>query len=114
MSVVLETPLRARGHWVATLSRVWVAGHGESGGLALAGGKQPLAVMIREPQGRVRAVDFDNRPLTRDQVEALCPGAWDAFDAACFAAGRTPSQAPDPAPQEPDSARPDPDGARPR
>ena len=79
MSVVLDTPVTCGGVEVATISRVRVVSEGwRTGGMVFAD-KTPVAVLVRGADG-VRALSVPRgQALTRNEVEALCPGAWTAF-----------------------------------
>ncbi|MCC0076609.1 MAG: hypothetical protein H6898_08475 [Rhodobacter sp.] len=78
MSVVLDTPRRVGDVVVAALCRQVLTpmrlGGGAGAGIALAGAKVPVAILLAEGGG-VRALGLDGAALADAQVEALCPGA---------------------------------------
>jgi hypothetical protein len=74
MSVVLDLPVFRQGLAVAALSRVSLWRIDRAGGVALAGSKQPLAVLVHDGTG-LRAFDLSGRALSGDEVETLHPGA---------------------------------------
>lgn len=74
MSVSLDPPRRVGGLMVAALSRTVLGPVRLGPGFAVAGSKEPLAILIAEA-GAVRALAPDGRPLEAAEVEALCPGA---------------------------------------
>lgn len=75
MSVVLDSPVRVGTLWVAAISRIEAGGRAGRAGVAVAGVKTPLAVLVCEG-GTTRAFDMAGEPLDEAAVELLCAGAW--------------------------------------
>lgn len=74
MVVMLEPPVFRSGWAVSALARVmlWPVAH--AGGVAVAGSKQALAVLLHDGT-RLRAFDLAGHPMSDARVEALHPGA---------------------------------------
>ena len=81
MAVTLETPVFRNGWAVSALARVSLWPVGLADGVAIAGSKQPLAVLLHDGTG-LRAFDPAGHPLSQAAVETLHPGAAHALAAA--------------------------------
>ena len=79
MSVVLDTSVACGEVEVATISQVRVVSQGwRTGGMVFAD-KTPVAVLVRDPGG-IQALSVpQGETITEAEVDALCPGAWAAF-----------------------------------
>ncbi len=80
MAVMLEPPVFRNGLAVSALARVMLWPVGLAGGVAVAGGKLPLAVLLHDG-ATLRAFDLTGQPMSPARVEALHPGATGALAA---------------------------------
>ena len=79
MTISLDDPVRLPGGLlVAAVSRTRVDGHAWRQGLAVSAEKTLVAVLIGASD-KVRALDMRNRPMSEDEVDALCAGALSRF-----------------------------------
>ncbi|MFN4098944.1 MAG: hypothetical protein ACK4GT_04130 [Pararhodobacter sp.] len=76
--VVQDTPVQARGYRVAALAKGGVEAKITARGAAGYGRKAPVAILLAGPGG-VSAFAPTGEALSRDEVEALAPGAWARF-----------------------------------
>ncbi|MEP1329929.1 hypothetical protein [Pseudophaeobacter sp.] len=74
--IVTVGPLR-----IAVLSDCRVSTNHTKEVLLFAGQKKPVAVLIKH-NTTLTAFGVDGTPMTRDQIEALCQGAWRAVSQA--------------------------------
>ena len=75
MTVVLDKVVQIGACQITALSeRTVTATHCRATVLA-AGQKKPVAILIRQGM-ELTAFKPDGTPLTQEQIEALCPGAW--------------------------------------
>lgn len=68
----MGTPVRAHGHLCVPVARVWLDA-GTRGAAWAAGGRHPVAVVIRDPRG-TRAVDIDGNEVSLDALVAEVDG----------------------------------------
>lgn len=73
-TVTLDPPVFCKGLAVSALSRVSLWPTGLAGGVAVAGNKHPLAVLVHDGTA-MRGLDLAGRPLSPAEVETLLPGA---------------------------------------
>jgi len=77
MTVSLDQMIRVGPLRIALLSDRAVKGIHSNGVFFFTGRKHPVAILIK--QGATLTVFGPNGdPMTREQVENLCPGAWSA------------------------------------
>jgi hypothetical protein len=75
MTVVLDKVVHVGPYQITALSEYTVkATHCRSTAL-VAGQKRPVAILIKQGM-ELAAFDPDGTPITREQVEMLCTGAW--------------------------------------
>lgn len=75
MTVSLDQMITVGPLRVAILSDRTIQIIHTSGSIFGTGRKHPIAVLIRQGAA-LNAFGLDGNPLTREQVENLCPGAW--------------------------------------
>lgn len=79
MSLTLDDPvILGPGRRVAALCRVTVGGAAQNGVLTLHASKTPIAILM-ERDGMLEIHGLDDRSMTREAVEALCPGVLSMF-----------------------------------
>lgn len=75
MTVSLDRVITVGPLQIAVLSDRTITANHSKGAVFVSGQKRPVAVMIK--QGAVLDVfGPEGSPMTREQVEVLCPGAW--------------------------------------
>ncbi len=79
--VTLEPAVCRHGFALSVLARVVLWPAGRADGIAVSGGKQPLAVLLHDGT-TLRGVDLAGRVLSPDAVERLLPGATRSMAAA--------------------------------
>lgn len=60
---------------IAVLTDCTISAVHTKGAVLLSGHKRPLAVLINQA-GTMRVFSATGTPMTREQTEDLCPGAW--------------------------------------
>ena len=78
MSHVLDTPVICGGVAVAALSRIRISRTGALGAAAFVCDKVPVAILVRQGE-LVRAMTPEGDAMTRQAIDALCPGALARF-----------------------------------
>jgi hypothetical protein len=74
MAVTHDPPVFRNGWAVSALARVMLRPMGLADGVAIAGSKHPLAVLLHDGTS-LRAFDLVGHPMSLAAVEALHPGA---------------------------------------
>ncbi|MDH5527523.1 MAG: hypothetical protein OEY97_09480 [Nitrospirota bacterium] len=72
------TPLHAAGVWLIPVERVWLHQHIHEGRAWAAGGREPVAVVIRHPDG-ARALDLTGANLPMQPLLEHTDGLADAL-----------------------------------
>ena len=75
MTVTLDQMIEIGSYRVMAISDCVVCANHRNGSVIVAGQKRPVAVLIRQDSA-LMAFGADGMPMTRDQIEKLCPGAW--------------------------------------
>jgi len=78
MNHVLDTPVICGDVAVAALSRVRISRTGGPGAAALVCDKVPVAILVRQGAW-VRAMTPEGDAMTRQAVDAMCPGVVAGF-----------------------------------
>ena len=78
MTLVLDPTVRVGDHVIAALCRVQVSRQGWRHGAVFAARKEPVAILFGLP-GKVRTISVAGTPLSREEVDVLCPGAMAEF-----------------------------------
>ncbi len=73
------TPVRAGGVCLIPVERVWLHQHAHSGAVWAAGGREPVAVVIRDSKG-LRAVDVAGEAVELDKLLGDVDGLADALN----------------------------------
>lgn len=80
MTVMLDRAVQVGDATVAAICRVRVVPQGWRGGALFLAEKMPVAILIGHA-GRVACFAPDATGMSREEIEALCPGALAAFSA---------------------------------
>ena len=75
MTVSLDQMIRVGPLRIALLSDRAAKGIHSNGVFFFTGRKHPVAVLIKQGAA-LNAFDLRGNPMTREQMENLCPGAW--------------------------------------
>lgn len=73
-TVTLDPPVFCSGLAVTAISRVSLWPKGFAGGVAVAGSKHPLAVLLHDGTA-MQGLDLSGRVLSPAEIESLLPGA---------------------------------------
>lgn len=78
MTLSFDPPQQIGPIRVVALTRIRVAANHTKKALTVFGYKSPVAILIR--QGAIlEAFGPEGAPMSRDDIERLCPGAWDSL-----------------------------------
>ena len=75
MTVTLDQIISVGAFQIAALTDCAVKVMHNDGVVFFTGRKQPVAILIKQ-DGALSAFGVDGNPMTREQVDELCPGAW--------------------------------------
>lgn len=75
MTLSLDQILQIGPFKVAALSRTKVTPHHSNSAATIFGHKTPVAVLVRHGDN-VQAFKTDGAPMLQEDIEILCPGAW--------------------------------------
>ncbi|AXI49153.1 hypothetical protein C1J03_23890 (plasmid) [Sulfitobacter sp. SK012] len=75
MTVVLDKVVQIGPRQITALSECTVIATNCRATALVAGQKRPVAILIKQGM-ELTAFEPDGTPITRKQVETLCPGAW--------------------------------------
>lgn len=77
MTVSLEKIIKVGSYWVAMISERKITAEHTNEAVFVSGYKQPLVILLRHGTA-MAAFAPEGLPVTREELETLCPGAWDA------------------------------------
>lgn len=75
MTVTLDQVITVGPLRIAVLSDCTITANHRNGAIFVSGQKIPIAVLIRQDSA-LTAFGADGMPMTRDQIDKLCPDAW--------------------------------------